>query len=217
MYNQSEVKPLDKKQSKVVNPKNNKKYSIEFHLVRGDCKSILGLRASEYLQLLTVNNQDIFSVESSGVEEKGPKVKGYISQCTDVFPGEGKPDGLLHLEIDKNVQPVQLSTRKVPIAIALREPSSFATTFGTPWGRYRLLCLPFGVSPAPGEFQRSIDITLEGLPGQKAIAEQNRTARWRTVTFFGALTLSLRSSWASFSAPEDYVSRTGFAALQRLI
>ena len=122
MYNQSEVKPLGKKQFKVVNPKNNTKYSIEFHLVRGDCKSILGLRASEYLQLLTVSNQDIFSVDSSGVEEKRPKVKGYISQCTDVFPGEGKPDGLLHLEIDKNVQPVQLPTRKVPIAIALREP-----------------------------------------------------------------------------------------------
>lgn len=28
MYNQSEVKPLGKKPFKVVNPKNNKKYSI---------------------------------------------------------------------------------------------------------------------------------------------------------------------------------------------
>ena len=30
--------------------------------------------------------------------------------------------------------------------------------------------MPFGVSPAPEEFQRRIDIALEGLPGQKAIA-----------------------------------------------
>ena len=45
MYNQSEVKPLGKKRFKVVNPKNNKKYSIEFHHVRGECKSILDLRA----------------------------------------------------------------------------------------------------------------------------------------------------------------------------
>ena len=36
MYNQSEVKPLGKKRFKVVNPKNNKKYSIEFHLVCGE-------------------------------------------------------------------------------------------------------------------------------------------------------------------------------------
>jgi len=40
MYNQSEVKPLGKKRLKVVYPKSNKKYSIEFHLVCGDCKSI---------------------------------------------------------------------------------------------------------------------------------------------------------------------------------
>lgn len=30
--------------------------------------------------------------------------------------------------------------------------------------------MPFGVSPAPEEFQRRIDIALEGLPEQKAIA-----------------------------------------------
>ena len=55
--------------------------------------------------------------------------------------------------------------------IQLNEASSFATTFGTPWGRYRWLRLPFDVSPAPGEFQRRIDIALEGLPEQKATAD----------------------------------------------
>ena len=81
---------MGKKRFRVVNPKNNKKYSMEFHLVRGECKSILGLRASEHLQLLTVDSQNIFSVESSGVAKKGPKVEDYISQYTDVFTGEGK-------------------------------------------------------------------------------------------------------------------------------
>jgi len=38
-------------------------------------------------------------------------VEDYISQYTDVFTGEGKLEGLLHLEIDKNVQPVQLPTQ----------------------------------------------------------------------------------------------------------
>ena len=103
MYNQSEVKPLGKKRFKVVKPENNKKYSIEFHLVHGECKSILGLRAREHLQLLPVNSQNIFTVESSGVGEKGPKVEDYISQYTNVFTGEGKLEGLLHLEIDRNV------------------------------------------------------------------------------------------------------------------
>ena len=54
------------------------------------------------------------------MEEKSPKVEDYISQYTDVFTGKGKLEGLLHLEIDKNVQSVQLPTLKVPIA--LREP-----------------------------------------------------------------------------------------------
>ena len=31
--------------------------------------------------------------------------------------------------------------------------------------------MPFGVSPALGGFQSRIDIALEGLPGQKAIAD----------------------------------------------
>ena len=48
--------------------------------------------------------------------------------------------------------------------IQLDEPSSFATTFGIPRGCYRWLCLPFGVSPG-------VNIALEGLPGQKAIAD----------------------------------------------
>ena len=43
-----------------------------------------------------------------------------LSQYKDVFSGEGKMDGQLHLEIDKNVHPVQLHTRRVPIA--LKEP-----------------------------------------------------------------------------------------------
>lgn len=80
----------------------------------------MGFRASEHLQLLTVNSQNIFTVELTGVGEKGPKVEDYISQRTDVFTGEGRLEGPLHLGIDRNVQPVQLPTRKVPIA--LREP-----------------------------------------------------------------------------------------------
>ena len=31
--------------------------------------------------------------------------------------------------------------------------------------------MPFGISPAPEEFQRRMDITLEGLAGIKAIAD----------------------------------------------
>ena len=40
-----------------------------------------------------------------------------------------------------------------------------------PLGRYRWPGIPFGLSPALGEVQRRTDITLEGIPGQKVIAD----------------------------------------------
>ena len=43
------MKTLGKKRFEVVNPKNKRKYSIEFLIVTGACKSILGLKLSEHL------------------------------------------------------------------------------------------------------------------------------------------------------------------------
>lgn len=55
--------------------------------------------------------------------------------------------------------------------VSLDKESSYATTFGTPWGRYRWLRMPFGISPAPEEFQRRLAQALAGLNGCKAIAD----------------------------------------------
>ena len=45
------------------------------------------------------------------------KTESILKEYADVFRGEGKLEGDLHLEIDPNVPPVQLPTKKVPIAI----------------------------------------------------------------------------------------------------
>ena len=55
--------------------------------------------------------------------------------------------------------------------LELDDESSLLTTFGTPFGRYRWLRLPFGISPAPELFQRSLDQALESLPGVHTIAD----------------------------------------------
>ena len=47
--------------------------------------------------------------------------------------------------------------------VQLDTDSSFLATFGTPWGRYRWTRMPFGISPAPEEFQRRLDTALTGL------------------------------------------------------
>ena len=60
--------------------------------------------------------------------------------------------------------------------VQLDEDSSFLTTFETPFGKYRLLRMPFGVSPAPEEFQRRIDVALQGL--QSVIAVHDDIILW---------------------------------------
>ena len=53
--------------------------------------------------------------------------------------------------------------------VQLDDASSDLTTFGTPWGRYRWLCLPFGISRSSEEFQCRLEGALEGLTGIKPI------------------------------------------------
>ena len=53
--------------------------------------------------------------------------------------------------------------------VQLDNESSFLTTFGTPWGRFRWTWMPFGISPAHEEFQRRLEQALEGLEGVKPI------------------------------------------------
>lgn len=54
MYNKTEEKPIGKKRVQVVNPRNGRKYSVEFVVVKGKGKPLLGLRASEQMQLTSV-------------------------------------------------------------------------------------------------------------------------------------------------------------------
>ena len=55
--------------------------------------------------------------------------------------------------------------------VELDEESSYLTTFGTPFGRYRWLKMPFGISPAPEYFQHRLDQAIEGLPGVRTVAD----------------------------------------------
>ena len=55
--------------------------------------------------------------------------------------------------------------------VKLDHESSLLTTFWTPFGRYRWLRMPFGISSAPEEFQRCQHEVLEGLSGTEAIID----------------------------------------------
>lgn len=49
--------------------------------------------------------------------------------------------------------------------IKLDTPSSYLCTFATPFGRYRFLRMPFGISSAPEVFQKTMHMVFEGLDG----------------------------------------------------
>ena len=53
--------------------------------------------------------------------------------------------------------------------IGLDEESSKKTTFWTPFGRYRYLRMPFGISVAPKEFECKLHEKLTGLEGVKIL------------------------------------------------
>lgn len=55
--------------------------------------------------------------------------------------------------------------------VKLDEPSSYLTTFWTPFGRYRYLRMPFGISSAPEEYQRRMHSIVQGLRGVEVIAD----------------------------------------------
>ena len=55
--------------------------------------------------------------------------------------------------------------------ISLDEQSSKLTTFWTPFGRYRYLRMPFGISTAPEEFERRLQECLADLPGVEVLRD----------------------------------------------
>ena len=119
MYNRTEEKPIGKKRVQVVNPRNRRKYREEFVVVKGKGKPLLGLGASEQMQLISVVRQNIMTIQSEEPSQSKPPLttETILKEHADVFRGEEKLEGDLHREIDPHVPPVQLPTRKVPIAI----------------------------------------------------------------------------------------------------
>lgn len=55
--------------------------------------------------------------------------------------------------------------------VKLEEGSSYPTTFSTPFGHFRWLRMPMGISPAPEVFQRKLTQALDGLLGLYIIAD----------------------------------------------
>ena len=252
MYDKSKVIPVGKKIQTVINPVNNRSYQIEFQIVKHGCRSVLGARAIQMLNLISLNTENISAVEKDLTSED------LLKKYQSIFQGEGTLPEELKLTVDKEVTPVQLPPRKPPVAlrekykeelerlqkleiiepitkptewisatvlivkngkirlcidpkplnkalkrshyplgtiddilsdlanariftvadvkngfwhVCLDEESSEKTTFSTPWGKFKWKRMPFGISPAPEEFQRQLNDALIGLNGVHTVAD----------------------------------------------
>ena len=117
MYNGTEIRPLGKKRISLRNPKNNKKYNLEFQIVSEENKPVLGSSAIQGMELVIINMQNILTVEGSGRQDQGLTITQVVRQFKDVFEGEGMLMDKLHLHVDQRVPPVQLPARRPPVAL----------------------------------------------------------------------------------------------------
>ena len=119
MFNKSETKPLGKRRLTIRNPRNRKKYSIEFVIVAGtDLRPILEVSAVQAMKLITVNEENFVAEITGKNDTVEPLTKEQLKQqYPTLFDGLGKLDGELHLRIDTAVQSTKIPTRKLPLSL----------------------------------------------------------------------------------------------------
>ena len=115
MYSKSTMAVLGTYRVSVRNPKNKKKYNVEFVIVEGDYPPLIRSRSSQQMNLVTVQQENILQVTPNSPAEL---TLGKIQdEFADIFKGQGCYKGKLHLEVNKSVSPVINPPRTVPFAL----------------------------------------------------------------------------------------------------
>ncbi|PFX23629.1 Retrovirus-related Pol polyprotein from transposon 17.6 [Stylophora pistillata] len=103
MFNKSELKPLGCTKVETFSPKNGQCFLTEYTVVPTGHTALLGAESVQQFGLILINTDNIMSPSN-----EIPTQLDLMSKFGDVFSGEGKLKGKLHLEIDKSVTPVAL-------------------------------------------------------------------------------------------------------------
>ena len=122
MWNKSELKPEGVTRVTIRNPRNGKKYSIEFVVVKEELTPLLGAKASQHMGLLEIHPENF--VQVTGVKQSNwragkPKTaEVLIEEYQDVFEGDlGTLPGVQRLEVDPRISPNISPSRRVPLAL----------------------------------------------------------------------------------------------------
>ena len=86
MYSKSTLPVLGTCRVSMRNPKNSKKYNVEFVVVKGNYTLLIGSRASQQMNLATVHQENIQQVTT---DTKNLTLTQVIEDFGDVFKGQG--------------------------------------------------------------------------------------------------------------------------------
>ena len=117
MYDSTELKTSGLVTSEVTNPVNNKTVTLDFYVVPKHKQPILGAAACQLFEFLTYNTENIAAIEQCAQPVFPLNRDSVMNAYHDVFNGDGKMQGKVHLEVDPSVTPVKLPLRKLPLAI----------------------------------------------------------------------------------------------------
>ena len=101
------------------NTKNQKKYFVEFVVIKEDYTPLLGSVSAKKMGRITVRQENILNV--TGAVDKpyfeGLSTKKINATYSDVFKGLGCMEGKLHLEVDERVTPEIMPLRRVTLSL----------------------------------------------------------------------------------------------------
>ena len=91
---------------------NQKKYSVEFIVIKEDLMPFLGKRAAEQMNLMVVNCDNMNPVHKLTI------VSSIVIQYQGVFNCElGTLPGTVHLTLDPTIKPLVSPARRIPIVL----------------------------------------------------------------------------------------------------
>jgi len=122
MWNKAEVKPRGIARVVLRNPRNGKKYSVEFVVVKEKLTPLLGAKAVQQMKLITINKDNFESTtRHSSADESVNQlltVEKIVEEYPEVFKSElGSFPGPVHLEVEEDATPVVAPTRRIPVAL----------------------------------------------------------------------------------------------------
>ena len=115
LYNKSTTTSLGSTELYIclTNAKNGANYKINFVVVNANVTPVIGSISAQQIDLLKIQHHNLLKVN---IETPLTKTSMLVSY-KDVFTGDDKINGKLHLEVDESVKPVILPPRRVPVAL----------------------------------------------------------------------------------------------------